>query len=274
MKGYRPRASGTFARTALGAGLVFLYLPLAALVVYSFNASKLVGVWGGFSTHWYATLLDDHQVLAAAWLSLRVAVATATLAALLGTVAGYALARHGPFRGRALFDTLVRAPLVLPELILGLAALLLFVALEQRVGWPHGRGATTIVIAQVTFALAYVAVLVQSRLAGQDPALEEAALDLGATPAQAFLHVTLPLLAPAIGAGWLLAFTLSLDDLIVASFVSGPGASTLPMVIYSKVRLGLSPAINALASVLIGAVALALTLAATLLARGRARGPD
>ncbi|MCB1748025.1 MAG: ABC transporter permease subunit [Gammaproteobacteria bacterium] len=265
------KRAGRFARGMLGAGLAFLYLPIAALIVYSFNASQAVGVWGGFSTRWYGALLDDEQILAAAWLSLRVAALNASLAALLGTLAAIALVRFGAFRGRALFAALTTAPLVMPEVILGLSALLTFVALEGLIGWPAGRGATTIVIAHVTFCMAYVAVIVQSRLAGQDPALEEAALDLGATPAVAFLRVTLPLIAPAVAAGWLLAFTLSLDDLVVASFVSGPGASTLPMVIYSKVRLGLSPEINALATLLVAAVALTLAISAWLMLRGSAR---
>ncbi|MEQ8234582.1 MAG: ABC transporter permease subunit [Gammaproteobacteria bacterium] len=248
-------------------GFLFLYLPIATLVVYSFNASQLVGVWGGFSTRWYAALLGNTQVLEAAWLSVRVAVLNASLAVVLGTACALALVRCVPFRGRALLGALAAAPLVMPEVILGLALLLLFVAFEQVIGWPAGRGTTTIVIAHVTFSMAYVTVVVQARLVGMDPALEEAALDLGASPARAFLGVTLPLLAPALVAGWLLAFTLSLDDLVVASFVSGPGASTLPMVIYSKVRLGLSPEVNALATLLIAAVAIALAVAALVLAR-------
>ncbi|MEQ8661969.1 MAG: ABC transporter permease subunit [Gammaproteobacteria bacterium] len=254
-------------RVACGAVLAFLYLPLATLIVYSFNASQLVGVWGGLSTRWYGALLDNSQVLAAAWLSVRIAALNASFAVVLGTLCAFALVRLGPFRGRALLGTLAAAPLVMPEVILGLALLLLFVTLEQACGWPAGRGATTIVIAHVTFSMAYVTVVVQARLVGMDPALEEAALDLGATPTRAFVAVTLPLLAPALVAGWLLAFTLSLDDLVVASFVSGPGASTLPMVVYSKVRLGLSPEVNALATLLIAAAAVALGSVALLLAR-------
>lgn len=256
-------------RLALLAGLAFLYLPIAVLVVYSFNASRLVGVWAGFSTRWYGALLDNEQVLAAAALSLGIAATSASASVVLGTLAALALQRYGPFTGRALFRGLVAAPLVMPEVILGLALLLLFVGLEQALGWPAGRGATTITIAHVTFSLAFVTVVMQARLAGLDPALEEAALDLGARPWRVFWRVTLPQIAPALVAAWLLAFTLSLDDLVVASFVSGPGASTLPMVIYSKVRLGLSPEINALASLLIGAVALAMLVAGLLLARGR-----
>jgi putrescine transport system permease protein len=254
-------------RTVLIGGLAFLYLPIVVLVVYSFNASKMVGVWAGFSTRWYSALLDNEQILTAAWLSLRIAALNASSSVVLGTLAALALHRSGMFRGRALFRGLVTAPLVIPELILGLALLLLFVALNQAIGWPRGRGATTIFIAHVTFSLAYVTVIVQARLAGIDPALEEAALDLGARPWKVFWIITLPLIAPALAAGWLLAFTLSLDDLVIASFVSGPGASTLPMVIYSKVRLGLTPEINALASLLVGIVALAIVAIGGLLFR-------
>lgn len=257
-------------RTGLVGGLAFLYLPIVALVVYSFNASKMVSVWAGFSTRWYAALLDNDQILNAAWLSLRIAALNASLSVVLGTLAALALHRGGAFRGREFFRGLVTAPLVMPELILGLALLLLFVALDQAIGWPHGRGATTIVIAHVTFSLAYVTVVVQARLASLDPALGEAALDLGARPWNVFWSITLPLITPALIAGWLLAFTLSLDDLVIASFVSGPGASTLPMVIYSKVRLGLTPEINALASLLIGSVALAIVAVGALLLRADA----
>jgi len=257
-------------RTALIGGLAFLYVPIVALVVYSFNASKMVGVWAGFSTRWYAALLDNDQIMSAAWLSLRIAALNASASVVLGTLAALALNRSGRFRGRELFRGLVTAPLVMPELILGLSLLLLFVALDHAFGWPQGRGATTIVIAHVTFSLAYVTVIVQARLAGLDPALEEAALDLGARPWKVFWIVTLPLISPALIAGWLLAFTLSLDDLVIASFVSGPGSSTLPMVIYSKVRLGLTPEINALASLLIGVVVLAILIVGGLLLRADA----
>jgi len=261
-------------RTVLVGGLAFLYLPIVTLVVYSFNASKMVGVWAGFSTRWYAALLKNDQILTAAWLSFRIAALNASLSVVLGTLAALALHRSRTFRGREFFRGLVTAPLVMPEIILGLALLLLFVALDQAIGWPHGRGATTIVIAHVTFSLAYVTVVVQARLAGIDPALEEAALDLGARPWKVFWLVTLPLVAPALIAGWLLAFTLSLDDLVIASFVSGPGSSTLPMVIYSKVRLGLTPEINALATLLIGIVALAIVAVGGLLFRANAIRPS
>lgn len=254
-----------FVRCWLVAGLAFLYLPIASLVVYSFNDSKLVTVWAGFSTRWYGTLLHNQQILDAAWLSLEIAAIAATLATALGTLAALCLARFGPFRGRALFGGLVTAPLVMPEVITGLSLLLMFVALERAIGWPAGRGIATIVIGHATFAMAYVTVVVQSRLVGMDPSIEEAAMDLGARPAKVFLVITLPLIAPALVAGWLLAFTLSLDDLVVSSFVSGPGASTLPMVIYSKVRLGLSPEINALGTLLITTVALVMIAAGLLM---------
>ena len=245
----------------LAAGLLFLYTPIISLIVYSFNSSKLVTVWAGFSTQWYGALFHDRQILGAALLSGKIAFLSATLATLLGTLAAVVLSRHGPFRGRALFSALVGAPLVMPEVISGLALLLLFVALEHSIGWPPTRGMLTVIIAHTTLAMSYVTVVMQSRLVGIDPALEEAAQDLGASPLKAFLSVTLPIISPALVAGWLLAFTLSLDDLVVSSFVSGPGASTLPMIIYSKVRLGISPEINALATLLILAVAVAVTLA-------------
>ncbi len=255
----------------LAAGFVFLYVPILSLVLFSFNRSKLVTVWGGFSTRWYEALLANAQILDAAWLSVRIAAASAALAVVLGTLVAVCLARFGPFRGRALLAGLATAPLVMPEVITGLSLLLLFVALEQAVGWPAGRGTLTIIIAHTTFALAYVAVVVQSRLTGMDPSIEEAAMDLGARPAKVFCVITLPIIAPALVAGFLLAFTLSLDDLVIASFVSGPGSTTLPMVIYSKVRLGLSPEINALATLLVLVVTIGVGTAGTIMKRGARR---
>jgi putrescine transport system permease protein len=243
-----------FLLTTAGLGFAFLYLPIISLVVYSFNASKLVTVWAGFSTHWYGELMHDKALLRAAWLSVRIATLNATLALVLGTLAGFSLARFGRFRGRTLLTGMVMAPLVMPEVITGLSLLLLFVALQGLIGWPATRGVTTITIAHATFSLSYVAVIVQSRLTGLDESIEEAALDLGARPAKVFFAITLPLIVPALLSGWLLSFTLSLDDLVLASFVSGPGASTLPMVIFSKVRLGVSPEINALATIMVGIV--------------------
>ncbi len=248
-------------------GYGFLYLPILTLIAYSFNAGDRVTVWAGFSTRWYAALLHNEEILDAAWLSLRIAAASASLATVLGLMAGYVLVRFGRFRSRGLFSGMLAAPLVVPEVITGLSLLMLFVALEDLTGWPPGRGIITIGIAHITFCTAYVAVVVQSRLIQLDPSLEEAALDLGASPWRTFLQITVPLLAPALAAGWLLAFTLSIDDLVIASFVSGPGASTLPMVIFSKVRLGLSPEINALASLLMLAVLLGVAVALLLAGR-------
>lgn len=250
-------------------GFAFLYAPIVSLVIFSFNRSRLVTVWGGFSTKWYAELLRDPQILDAAWLSLKIAFISATLALILGTMASVALVRFGRIRGRTLLTGMTTAPLVMPEVITGLSLLLLFVAMEATLGWPAGRGLTTIIIAHTTFCLAFVAVVVQSRLSDMDASLEEAARDLGAGPLRVFFDVTLPVIAPALVSGWLLAFTLSLDDLVIASFVSGPGSSTLPMVIFSKVRLGVSPDVNALATIIIGIVALGVLTAALLLRKPR-----
>ena len=249
-----------FRISALTLGYVFLYLPILLLVAFSFNKSRLVTVWGGFSTHWYGALLRNQQILDAAWLSIRVGALSATLAVVLGTLAGMALTRFGPFKGRTLLSGMTAAPLVMPEVITGLSMLLLFVTMEQLIGWPQGRGMTTIVIAHVTFTMSFVAVIVQSRLTQMDDSLEEAALDLGARPAKVFFVITLPIILPALISGWLLAFTLSLDDLVITSFVAGPGSSTLPMVVFSKVRLGVSPDINALATIMISIVAIGVLI--------------
>lgn len=256
-----------FRTLALVLGFAFLYVPIVSLIVFSFNKSRLVTVWGGFSTKWYGELLGNQQILDAAWLSLKVAALSATLAVVLGTLAGLVLARFGPFRGRTLLSGMTTAPLVMPEVITGLSLLLLFVTLEQLIGWPRGRGMTTIVIAHVTFAMAFVTVIVQSRMAQLDDSLEEAAQDLGARPAKVFFLITLPIVFPALLSGWLLAFTLSLDDLVIASFVAGPGSSTLPMVVFSKVRLGVSPDINALATILVSVVAVGVVFAGFTMAR-------
>jgi len=255
----RNRATALY--VLLGLAYAFLYVPIVVMIIYSFNASRLVTVWGGFSTKWYAELVHDEKVLDAAWLSLQVAVANATLATLLGTLAAVVLVRFRRFRGRTLFTGMIAAPLVMPEIITGLAMLLLFVAMEQTLGWPEGRSMTTIVIAHVTFSLSFVTVVVQSRLAQMDASLEEAAMDLGARPAKVFLVITLPVIAPALLAGWLLAFTLSIDDVVISAFVSGPGATPLPIVIFSKVRLGVSPEINALATLVVVVVAVAMMVA-------------
>ena len=260
-----------FVTTAMAFGFAFLYLPIVLLIVYSFNASKLVTVWGGFSARWYGELLRDEQILRAAWLSLRIGVINATVAVALGTLAGLALARMGRFRGRLLFTGMTSAPLVMPEVITGLSLLLLFVALDDLIGWPGRRGVTTITIAHITFSLAYVAVVIQAQLAGVDESIEEAAQDLGARPAKVFFVITLPIISPALVSGWLLAFTLSLDDLIIASFVSGPGSSTLPMVVFSKIRLGVSPEINALATLFVAVVAAGIAAAALITSRAAKR---
>lgn len=243
--------------TSLVIGLAFLYLPILLLIVYSFNDSRLVAVWGGFSTRWYAELWQNQALLDAAWVTLQVAFVSASVATVLGTLAAIALVRMGRFRGRTLFSGMVYAPLVMPEVILGLSLLLLFVAVGLD------RGFWTVTLAHVTFTMCFIAVVVQSRLVGFDRSLEEAAMDLGAPPLRTFLSVTLPMILPAIAAGWMLAFTLSLDDLVLASFTTGPGATTLPMRIYSQVRLGVTPEINAVSTIFIGFVAL-LVIAASL----------
>ena len=251
-----------FTLSALGLGLAFLYLPIAILVIYSFNASRLVTVWAGWSTRWYAELLHDEAMLNAAWTSLRVAFLSASAATVLGTLAALSLVRMGRFRGRLLFSAMIYAPLILPEVITGLSLLLLFVAVAID------RGFWTIVVAHTTLTMGFVTVIVQARLLGFDRSIEEAALDLGAPPAKTFFLITLPLIAPAVAAGWMLAFTLSLDDLVIASFTTGPGATTLPIRIYSEVRLGVKPEINAICTIFIGVVTLVIT-AASLLSKFR-----
>lgn len=243
------RGPSPFNIASVALGLAFLYLPIVLLVVWSFNAGRLVTVWSGFSTRWYAALFHDSQLMGAAWITLRVALISATAATVLGTLAAVALARTGGFRGRTLFSGMVYAPLVMPEVIMGLALLLLFVAMRVD------RGFATLALAHTTVTMSYVAVVVHARLVSFDRSLEEAAQDLGCPPLRTFLTVTLPIIAPAVLAGWMLAFTLSLDDLVIASFTSGPGATTLPMRIYSQVRLGVSPEINAVSTLLIAAVA-------------------
>jgi len=247
--------------TILVFGYAFLYGPILSLIIYSFNESRLVTVWGGWSTKWYGELLQNQAILDAAGLSLKIAALSATFAMILGTLAALALVRFKRFKGRNVLGVMVAAPLVMPEVILGLSLLLLFVAMDDLLGWPSGRGQTTIILAHMTFAMAYVAVVVRSRIAHLDQSLEEAAMDLGAKPIKVFFTITLPIIAPALMAGWLLAFTLSLDDLVVASFVSGPGATTLPMVVYSSVRLGVSPQINALATLIVVLVGIAVAVA-------------
>jgi putrescine transport system permease protein len=246
--------------TALTLGFSFLYLPIAILVIYSFNASRLVTVWGGWSTRWYAALLNDRALLEAAFISLRIALLSATVATVLGTLAAVALVRVGRFRGWLPFSALIYAPIVMPEVITGLSLLLLFVAIDFE------RGFWTVTIAHTTITMCFVTLVVQARLVTFDRSLEEAAMDLGSPPWRTFLTITLPLIRPAIAAGWMLAFTLSLDDLVIASFTTGPGATTLPIRIYSDVRLGVKPEINAICTVMI-AVAATTIIAASLLTK-------
>jgi putrescine transport system permease protein len=257
--------------TALVFGFAFLYIPILSMIVYSFNESKLVTVWGGFSTKWYGELFNNRQMLQAAWLSLRIAAVTATGAVILGTMAGLVLARFGQFRTRTMFSGMVTAPLVMPEVITGLSLLLLFVALAPLPFVPDTRGFSTITIAHITLTTSYVTVVVQSRLSSLDDSLEEAAMDLGARPTKVFLTITLPIIAPAMISGWLLAFTLSLDDLVIASFTSGPSTNTLPMMIFSTVRRGITPEINALATIMVAIVTVFVIAAGVMMSRQERR---
>jgi putrescine transport system permease protein len=254
-----------FLLCALVVGFTFLYVPILSMVVFSFNASKLVTVWDAYNSptlKWYVTMLANEQLLDAAKLSITIAAMNATGAVVLGTIAGLVLARFGHFRGRTFLSGITSAPLVMPEVITGLSLLLLFVTMESVLGWPAGRGITTITIAHMTFSMAYVTVIVQSRLSTFDESLEEAAMDLGAHPGKVFFVITLPIIMPAILSGWLLSFTLSWDDLVISSFVSGPGSTTLPMLIFSKVKLGVNPEVNALATVLVAIVSVGVLFAA------------
>ena len=259
-----------FRISALCLGIAILYIPILVLIGYSFNASPLVSLWGGLSLKWYGALAHRTTLLHAALLSLEIAVTASTAAVVFGTLAAIALVRFTRFPGRFVLTGMVTAPLVMPEVITGITQLLLFVSLLQTFGWPH-RGFLTIVLAHVTFCIAYVTVTVRSRLLGADRSLEEAAMDLGSGPTRAFLEITLSLIAPAILASWLLSFTLSLDDLVISSFVAGPGTNTLPMLIYSKVKLGVSPVVNALATVIITAVGVCVIGAGWMMRRAERR---
>ena len=261
-----PNRISRFNITSLALGFAFLYLPIVILVIYSFNASRLVTVWGGWSTRWYTEFFNDRAMLDAAWMSLRVATVSATIATILGTLAAIALTRAERFRGRTLFSGMLYAPLVMPEVITGLSLLLLFVAAGAE------RGFWTVTIAHTTLTMCFVAVVVQSRLAPLDRSLEEAAMDLGCDPVQAFLSVTLPLILPSIAAGWMLAFTLSLDDVVIASFTTGPGSATLPIRIYSEVRLGVKPEINAICTLVLGLIAVVIVAASLASKLSSARG--
>jgi putrescine transport system permease protein len=255
----------------LGVGFAFLYIPILSLIVYSFNESKLVTVWTQFSFKWYAALADDDELISAAWLSLRIGLMTAFASVVIGTWAGFVLARFGRFRGFTLFSGMINAPLVIPEVIQGISLLLLFVEMGNLLGWPAGRGVLTIWIGHVMLCISYVAIIVQSRVRELNPQLEEAALDLGATPLKVFFTITLPLISQALMAGWLLSFTLSIDDLVLSAFLSGPGSTTLPLVVFSRVRLGLNPEMNALATLFISVVTLGVVLANYFMQRAEKR---
>jgi putrescine transport system permease protein len=266
MMASRPNRLSPFNVTALALGLAFLYLPIVILIIYSFNASRLVTVWGGWSLQWYSEFFSDTAMIDAAWMSLRVGATSATLATLLGTLAAVALSRGAEFKGRTLFSSMLYAPLVMPEVITGLSLLLLFVALDAE------RGFWTVVIAHTTLTMCFVAVVVQARLGALDRSLEEAAMDLGCDPLRAFLSVTLPLILPSVAAGWMLAFTLSLDDLVIATFTTGPGSETLPIRIYSEVRLGVKPEINAICTLVVALIAVVIVAASLASKISDARG--
>ena len=261
------RKRSLFLTSWLWLGLAFLYVPLVSLIVYSFNKSRLATLWGGFSTEWYFKLFDNSQIIDAALLSIRIAAVSATAATILGTMAGFALARVARFPGRTMFSGLVSAPLVMPEVITGLSLLFLFIMMEQAIGWPRGRGATTVTLAHITFSMAYVAVIVRARLSSMDRSLEEAAMDLGSRPLRVLFDITLPLISPAMVSGWLLAFTLSLDDVVITAFTTGPGATTLPLVVWSKVKLGVTPDVNALATIIIATVSACVVVAGFIMYR-------
>jgi putrescine transport system permease protein len=261
----------TFLMTVLCFGFAFFYIPILSMIVYSFNASRLATVWGGFSTKWYVSLLSNDKVIDALLLSLKIALISATVATILGTMAGIALARFTRFRGRVLFSGLVVAPLVMPEVITGISMLIFFILMADWVGWPGARGFTTITLAHITFSMVFVTTIVQARMQQADRAIEEAAMDLGSRPWQVLFDITLPVISPAIISGWLLAFTISLDDVVISSFVTGPGNTTLPLLVWSKVRLGVTPDINALATLMVLTVGIGVALAGWVLMRTERR---
>jgi putrescine transport system permease protein len=257
--------------TALLFGYAFLYIPIFTVIVFSFNESRLVTVWSRFSTKWYRTLLSNEGLLDAVWASFKIASMTATASVILGTLAAVVMVRFINFRGKTLFSGLISAPLVMPDVITGLAVLMMFVTFDQLIGWPSHRGILTITIAHITLAMSYVYLVVQARLQDFDRSIEEAALDLGARPLKVFLVIVLPLILPSLAAGWLLAFALSLDDVVIASFLSGPGATTLPMLIFSSIRTGVSPVINALATIIVGIVATGILISGIFIHQQRKR---
>ena len=252
-------------------GFAFFYIPILSMMVYSFNASKLATVWGGFSTKWYVSLLSNKKVVAALILSLQIAVLSSTIATILGTMAGIALARFRKFRGRVLFSGLVTAPLIMPEVITGISSLMMFILMAEWIGWPGARGFTTVTLAHITFSMVFVTTIIHSRMVQADLAIEEAALDLGSRPWQVLRDITLPVIFPAILSGWLLAFTISLDDVVITSFTTGPGNTTLPLLIWSKVKLGVTPDINALATITVVVVGIGVALAGFVLNRAERR---
>jgi putrescine transport system permease protein len=265
------KRSSTFLISVLCFGFAFLYVPILSMMVFSFNKSRLATVWGGFSVQWYGKLFANQQILNAALLSLKIALLSVTLATILGTMAGLTLARFRRFQGRALFAGLVTAPLIMPEVITGISSLMMFIWMGEWIGWPGQRGFTTITIAHITFSMTYVATIVQSRLASMDMSVEEAAMDLGSRPWQVLKDITLSIISPAIVSGWLLAFTISLDDVVITAFTTGPGSTTLPLLIWSKVKLGVTPDINALATIIVLLVAAGVLTAALLMRRAEAR---
>ena len=260
-----------FLITMLCFGFAFFYIPILSMIVYSFNASRLATVWGGFSTKWYVTLFSNRQVLAALLLSLKIALVSATAATLLGTMAGIALVRFRRFRGRLLFSGLVTAPLIMPDVITGISSLMFFILMAEWVGWPGSRVFTTITLAHITFSMVYVTTVVQARMVQADQAIEEAAMDLGSRPWQVLFDITLPVIFPAIMSGWLLAFTISLDDVVITSFTTGPGSTTLPLLIWSKVKMGVTPDINALATLMVAVVGLGVLVAGIAMNRAERR---
>jgi putrescine transport system permease protein len=265
------RRRPVFLITVMCFGFAFFYIPILSMMVYSFNGSRLATVWGGFSTKWYVSLLSNKQVGAALWLSLKIAVTSATAATILGTMAGITLARFRRFKGRTLFSGLVTAPLIMPEVITGISSLMLFILMAKFLGWPSARGFTTVTLAHITFSMVFVTTIIQSRMLQADLAIEEAAMDLGSKPWAVLFDVTLPVIFPAILSGWLLAFTISLDDVVITSFTTGPGNTTLPLLIWSKVKLGVTPDINALATLTVLVVGCGVALAGYLLNRSEKR---
>ncbi|MGV8986868.1 MAG: ABC transporter permease subunit [Cypionkella sp.] len=265
------RRNNTFLITVLAFGFAFFYVPILSMIVYSFNASRLATVWGGFSTKWYSALLSNDQVGQALQVSLEIAVISSTCATIMGTMAGIALARFTKFRSRTLFSGLVTAPLVMPDVITGISLLIFFILMGQYIGWPEQRGFTTVTLAHITFSMVYVTTIVQSRMLSADRAIEEAAMDLGSRPWQVMTDVTLPVISPAILSGWLLAFTISMDDVVITNFTTGPGTTTLPILIWSKVKLGVTPDINALATLIVLTVGVCVITAGVLMNRAEIR---